>query len=155
MNVTPIIGDQYTLVCLPVFTGARSSIDVILYQWKWYSHEGMTNIQRIALAITAAARRGVKVRVILDLEHATHPISVINTRTAKALKEAGCEVKFSFSSTLTHAKMVVIDGEWVVLGSHNFSKSAFTKNEEASILIQDSAICRTYLDWFDSMWARY
>lgn len=155
MNLTSIIGPAYMDVVLPVLKGARSSINVVLYQWKWYSHAGFSKIQRVSLACTAAARRGVKVRVILDMEHQSHPISKINTRTAKALREAGCEVKFSHSSCLTHAKMVTIDDRYLVLGSHNFSNSAFSKNEEASVLIDDPTFANEYIQWFESLWRRF
>lgn len=140
---------------LPELKKAKDKIDVVMYQWKWYSHAGYSNIQRVALGVVAAARRGVKVRVILDLEHRSHPITKINTRTGKHLKNAGCEVKFAHSTRITHAKMFVIDDNVLIIGSHNLSKGALSKNQEASIKIKGHECIDEYRKWFDYMWRNY
>lgn len=154
-KIVPVIATEYCDKVLPFLQAARTSIDIVMYEWKWYSHAGYSNIQRVALGVAAAARRGVKVRVILDIEHSSHPITKINTRTAKFLRQAGVQVKFAFTSQITHAKMFVIDSSVLILGSHNLTKGALARNQEASIILAGFPEVENYQKWFDSLWRRF
>ena len=42
--------------------------------------------------------------------------------------------------TTTHAKIVIIDGRTAVVGSHNWTGSALSRNREASLLIDDRPV---------------
>lgn len=85
----------------------------------------------ITEAVRDARARDVRVVIVLDSGMATHPSSKI-----KELKEMGAAVRLS-PGVLLHHKVMVIDRKTVVLGSANFSKSAFDKNDE-NILIIDA-----------------
>jgi phosphatidylserine/phosphatidylglycerophosphate/cardiolipin synthase-like enzyme len=124
----------------------------MMYEWKWYTHEAAGGVEKFNLAVQAASRRGVKVRVLLNIESMGHAITKINTKTADYLRLAGCEVKFGQIGVATHAKLILIDDRIMALGSHNVSKGSFSRNQEASIVIEGGEAIRPYVDYFNLLW---
>jgi phosphatidylserine/phosphatidylglycerophosphate/cardiolipin synthase-like enzyme len=152
-KVQPAIGTNYPKIVTPLLQSAGHKIDVIMYEWKWYTHEKAGGVEDFNLAIQAAARRGVKVRVLLNIESMGHAITKINSRTEQYLRMAGCEVKFGQIGVATHAKMLIIDDRFLVLGSHNISKGSFSRNQEASIIVEGGEAIREYIDYFNLLWS--
>ncbi|MCC7569943.1 hypothetical protein KO465_01190 [Candidatus Micrarchaeota archaeon] len=85
--------------------------------------------EEIRDAIIRASDRGIDVRIILEKSIAQ------NTETYNNLKSNGVDVRWSGGYSLNHAKLVIID-KLVILGSPNFSWSAFHKNREHAVLLK-------------------
>jgi len=154
-SICPAIGSDYPKVVIPILTAAGHKIDVIMYEWKWYSHESAGGVEMFNLAIQAASRRGVKVRVLLNIESMGQAITKINTRTETFLRLAGVEVKFGQIGVATHAKMLIVDDRILILGSHNISKGSFSRNQEASIVVEGGEAIRPYIDYFNVLWSQH
>jgi len=98
-------------------------------------------VETILNALVNAARRGVKVRVIL--ERSLEPGDTVTSDNREAgmrLKEGGVEVNFDSLRRRSHSKVVVIDSRLTFIGSHNFTEAALGFNNELSVLI-DSPEC--------------
>jgi hypothetical protein len=73
----------------------------------------------------------------------------------EALKRRGLDVKNLVRRLpKTHTKGMVVDGERVLLGSHNWSGSGVTLNRDASLIFHDREIAQYYLEAFEIDWAR-
>ena len=153
-QIQSAIATDYPKVVIPLLQAAGHKIDVMMYEWKWYSHENAGGVEKFNLAFQAAARRGVKVRALLNIESMGHAITKINSRTEQHLRMAGCEVKFGQIGVATHAKMLIIDDRILILGSHNISKGSFSRNQEASIVVEGGEAIRAYIDYFNLLWSR-
>jgi phosphatidylserine/phosphatidylglycerophosphate/cardiolipin synthase-like enzyme len=97
----------------------------------------------IAEALEAAKRRGARVRIIVD-------DSQLSERYTQAdeVARAGLEVWVDDPSGIAHNKVIVIDGELVITGSFNFSRSAQDRNVENLLLIRDPALATQYaVNW--------
>jgi len=151
-KIQSAIATDYPKVVTPLLQAAGHKIDIMMYEWKWYTHENAGGVEHFNLAIQAAARRGVKVRVLLNIESMGHAITKINQRTEQFLRLAGCEVKFGQIGVATHAKTIIIDDRFLVLGSHNISKGSFSRNQEASIVVEGGEAIRPYIDYFRLLW---
>lgn len=149
------IGFHYPQAVIPLVDAAKSTIEILMYSWKWYGHESAGGVQKLNLAFVAAARRGVKIRCLLNVESMGHAITKINSRTASFLRQYGIEVKFGQVGIVTHAKMVLIDDSILVLGSHNYTKSAFSRNQEASIIVKGRSEILDYRKYFKDLWALF
>lgn len=106
------------------FNSASSTIDVQMYV---FSNDNL------ARALSNAAKRGVRVRLILEgrIEGLQE-----NADTFDYLISSGASAKWaSLSYKLTHSKLAIVDGRRVLVGSINFSNSAVTKNREAAALL--------------------
>jgi phosphatidylserine/phosphatidylglycerophosphate/cardiolipin synthase-like enzyme len=53
---------------------------------------------------------------------------------------------------LMHTKALVVDREWVVLGSYNFSYFANTRNDENLVIMRDRALAQQMLAEFERIW---
>jgi phosphatidylserine/phosphatidylglycerophosphate/cardiolipin synthase-like enzyme len=84
----------------------------------------------IAEALVEAKKRGVDVQVILDKSQRTEKYS-----GATFLANSGIPVFIDADHKIAHNKVMVIDGQTVITGSFNFTKSAETGNAENVLLI--------------------
>jgi len=89
-----------------------------------------------------AAKRGVKIRVIANND------DVINI-----LKKAGCQAKKLQTTRLVHCKILLIDENIAVIGSHNFTQSAFTANLELSVILGEEIPKEEIIAFYNHIWA--
>jgi phosphatidylserine/phosphatidylglycerophosphate/cardiolipin synthase-like enzyme len=62
----------------------------------------------------------------------------------KELTNLGIPVKIDAVHAIAHNKIVVIDGETIITGSFNFTKSAEENNAEDLLVIHDKALAERY-----------
>jgi phosphatidylserine/phosphatidylglycerophosphate/cardiolipin synthase-like enzyme len=93
----------------------------------------------IAKALVDAARRGVKVEVVLDKSQRTEKYS-----SADFVAHEGVPTKIDAVHAIAHNKVMVIDGTTVLTGSFNFTKAAEEHNAENLLVIQDPALAEKY-----------
>jgi phosphatidylserine/phosphatidylglycerophosphate/cardiolipin synthase-like enzyme len=93
----------------------------------------------IAKALVDAARRGVKVDVLLDKSQRTEKYS-----SADFVAHEGIPTRIDAVHAIAHNKVMVIDGTTVLTGSFNFTKAAEEHNAENLLVIQDPALAEKY-----------
>lgn len=101
------------------------------------------------LALVAALRRGVRVRIIT-------PGKYIDTQTVRRasralwgdLLEAGAQIHV-YQPTMYHCKMVIVDGLLSSVGSTNFDPRSFHLNDEANLNVYDEAFARQLTEVFE------
>jgi cardiolipin synthase len=89
----------------------------------------------LMLAITNAARRGVKVTLINS--QAVDQTFVVHAQRSfyGELLRAGVDVRLYPAPTLLHAKAMVVDDDMAAIGSSNLDMRSFTLNMEVSVLL--------------------
>jgi phosphatidylserine/phosphatidylglycerophosphate/cardiolipin synthase-like enzyme len=93
-----------------VLSGAKSSIRVFIY---------LMGYGAILDTLTAKAKAGVEVRVVMDVGKAS-----VNQKYHDQLKAAGAEVRWSNPKfPYMHAKVIIVDGKEALISTGNFSKS--------------------------------
>lgn len=93
----------------------------------------------VRVALCAAARRGVDVRVVVPGEH----IDIKAVRYAargyyEEMLEAGVKI-YEYQPTMIHCKVMVVDGVWSSIGSMNFTARSMKANAEANVAIYDAS----------------
>ena len=68
------------------------------------------------------------------------------------LRSAGLDVRLDGSSGLLHHKVIVLDGQTVVTGSYNFSRSAEERNDEALLILHLPEIAAAYQEECVRLW---
>jgi cardiolipin synthase len=85
--------------------------------------------------LVRAARRGVAVSVLLPGRWNNHPLTRLGSRRRYGLLlEAGVAI-YEYQPAMMHAKVMVVDGLWSVLGSTNFDNRSFGLNDEVNVAI--------------------
>jgi len=99
-------------------------------------------------ALASAARRGIRVRAVLD------PTQPQNAATTTELQAAGAEVRLYVQAgdELLHAKVGIFDRQIVLFGSCNWSRSGFTRNHELDLLVRDARLAGVFLSRLEQDW---
>ncbi len=90
-----------------------------------------------------AKKRNVEIFVLMDSLGAMNFKDRINI-----LKEAKIPVKAENWGGKNHEKTIMIDDEYLIFGSCNFTKSGFYKNDENVLIIKNPDIASFYGDYF-------
>jgi len=143
----------YASFLLELLRRAGSSIHIVLYRMSYYPGYRDSTVNGLLEALIAAASRGLDVRVLLD-DCDYYPESAeANLTAAIYLLAHGIEVRFDAPGKTTHAKLVLIDREDVVLGSTNWNYYSLERNVEADVaLLNIPPLASVYEGYFEALW---
>lgn len=139
--IQTLSGRKFPAVVIPLIEVAKNSIDIVVYDWRWYPSDPGAVCQLFNQSIIRAVRRGVKVRAIVN-----------NSQILSVLLSQGIEVKKLLTTKLVHAKLMIIDNQTIITGSHNYTQSAFQMNLELSVLFQNIDIVADFNVFFNNLW---
>ena len=90
--------------------------------------------------VRAVHERHVRVRILVPGKHSDHSMTRSSSRgTYGDLLKAGAEI-YEYSPAMIHAKLMVVDGEWAVVGSTNFDHRSFGLNDEVNVAALDPGL---------------
>ncbi|MNX26685.1 putative cardiolipin synthase YbhO [compost metagenome] len=98
--------------------------------------------------LTKAARRGVRVRLLLQGEPDMLVARLAATMLYDYLKNAGVEI-YEYCKRPLHGKVACVDDDWCTVGSSNLDPLSLALNLEANVVVRDrslNAALRTSLD---------
>lgn len=127
-NVLPLIQNAKKYVYIPTFI---------------ITHEELAN------ELINAKKRGVDVKLIIDATNVYSRKSKI-----KELRSAGVPVKVENYAGKMHSKSIIIDDEYIVAGSMNFTNSGENKNDENVLIIENKILARYYKGFFEYLWKK-
>ena len=136
-----IIGKNYPKQVIPLIDSAKHSIKIVVFDWRWYENDPANPCQLFNASIVRARKRGVNVQACVNSNAIKSPLTINNI-----------DVRIPVSKNLIHTKFIIIDDEILVMGSHNFSQSAFTTNFETSVILHDFSIINEFVLFFHSIW---
>lgn len=139
-------GDSMLLMYLMAITAAKDSID--LSSAYFVPDELSSN------ALIAAAKRGVKVRIITPGEH-------IDTELVRRASRSGwgellkVNIKIAeYTPTMYHCKVLIVDNFLVSVGSTNFDNRSFRLNDEANLNVLNEKFAQEQTQIFESDWLK-
>src|SRR5690348_15425785 len=92
--------------------------------------------------VRAITDRHVRVRILVPGKHSDHGMTRSSSRrTYGDLLKAGAEI-YEYEPAMIHAKLMVVDGEWSVVGSTNFDHRSFGLNDEVNVAALDPALAQ-------------
>jgi cardiolipin synthase A/B len=90
--------------------------------------------------IRAMRERGVEVKIVVPGTHNDHLLTRRSSRRLYGeLLRNGAEI-FEYQPSMIHAKIMVIDGLWSVVGSTNFDHRSFGINDEVNLAALDETL---------------
>ncbi len=98
-------------------------------------------------ALKNAQKRGVDVKIIADAHYATDQHSKI-----KELREAGLLIKVENWGGKMHMKSLIVDDEYSIFGSCNFTKSGINQGDENMVILKNFIIAKKFKEKFESYW---
>lgn len=116
---------------------AQKTVRVAMFTW---TRDDLAN------AVIQAKKRGVQTEVVID----GHSGQGVSAKIVKLLKDGGIPVRLSQGNDLLHHKFLYIDGKTLVNGSANWTKAAFTKNDDCFIILHD--LTKTQQKTLNNLW---
>ena len=100
-------------------------------------------------ALVKAIKRGVKVRLVLDMENARKSYSI-----DEWLLENGVDVRFiKLKRGCMHHKILIVDRIRLMTGSYNFTNDSEFRNHEAAIFTDDGNLIASFIAEFERLWS--
>jgi phosphatidylserine/phosphatidylglycerophosphate/cardiolipin synthase-like enzyme len=137
----PIISQNFVREVIPLIEMAQDSIDIIVFEWRFYRQGLSNNVSMFNDAISRAVARGVRVRCLVQKQNAIDE-----------LKKLGCKARRLNTKRLLHAKLMILDNKYIVIGSHNYTQHAFSSNYETSIYVELRNEKNALSEYFSNLW---
>lgn len=139
---------QYYTTLTELIRNAGQRIDIAMFLFKAPKDSLPA---AIADELIKAQSRGVRVHVILENSGYEENINEANRQVAELLRKNRVKVTFDSPDRTAHAKIVVIDRRYCLLGSHNLTQAALKHNSEFSLLIDSRPLARELLDYMEKI----
>lgn len=139
---------------LHVLDSARQKITLVSY--------AVYRIPHVCEALVRAARRGVRIGVIVETPDKPEGENEYNTLRALGDDVAACSTVYYWPKQqrgqhgrgklgILHVKCAVADGRWLFLSSANLTEYAFTINMELGVLVTGGKLPAQVQEHFDRM----
>ena len=93
----------------------------------------------VVKVLVAAARRGVKVQVVLPEDNDMKIVQRGSRSFYPAMLKAGIEI-YEYKGRMAHEKVAVLDGYWSTFGSSNLDSRSLVNNDELNLVVTDAAL---------------
>jgi cardiolipin synthase len=90
--------------------------------------------------VRAVKERHVRVQILVPGTHSDHSMTRSSSRGRYGdLLKAGAEI-YEYQPAMIHAKIMIVDDLWCVVGSTNFDQRSFGWNDEVNLAVLDPAL---------------
>ena len=97
-------------------------------------------------ALKGIARRGVSVSVLVPgWDTDQRWVRLASRRMWGELLQAGVRI-YEYRPGMTHAKVLVVDALWAVLGTTNIDNRSFEHNDEVNVALRDASVAERLLE---------
>ena len=140
-NKINILNDEkYYYHVLNAISSAEREIDIIMFSiYKCKKTEELLN------ELIKARKRGVFIRIILDKDIDS------NKEVKNILGSEKIPIKLAEDRRI-HNKLIIIDKDILIIGSHNWTDKALFENRESSVAIRDKNTIKKMKRYFESVW---
>jgi cardiolipin synthase A/B len=98
--------------------------------------------------VRAIRERNVEIKIIVPGKHSDHLLTRRSSRRLFGdLLKAGAKI-YEYEEAMIHAKTMMIDGLWSVVGSTNFDNRSFGLNDEINLAARDEQLAARLLEDF-------
>ena len=148
-TINNAISDKIKVYFSPQDKGIQNAILPLINNAKNYIYipTFVLTEKRVTNSLIQARNRGVDIKIIMDALNA----SMRHTKH-KELRQNGILVKTENYAGKMHAKTMIIDDRYVVIGSMNFSNSGENKNDENMLVIENPEIAKYLKQFFNYQW---
>ncbi len=100
--------------------------------------------------VRAVRERGVELKIIVPGRHSDHLLTRRSSRRLFGdLLKAGARI-YEYEPAMIHAKTMIVDGVWSVVGSTNFDNRSFGLNDEINLAARDTKLAARLAEDFSA-----
>lgn len=154
MLVKLLIDEKFLRAVMELMKAAKKEVLIVAYLISLPRLERSDKAAMLCEELVNARKRGCKCKVILNYTSPPNRAVEDNKEAARWMGLNGVEFKYVARNRTVHAKMIIIDGVTLVIGSHNWSQRALERNAEASIEVSDDPVVKEARNWFLRIWEK-
>lgn len=156
-KIIPLCNRDYFYRVHEELQNASSSIHIVLFQIRCYPNHTDSHSNILLNDLIEANKRGVDVKVMLEggEEFLGDNFAIAQEEAKEYLEKGGVKMKFDAKGITTHAKLIIIDENIVILGSTNWNYYSLDRNNEASVLIKSNETAEYYENYFHKLWTQW
>jgi len=142
-------GEEQDVSLLPLFSSSRKSMRALrqLLQFSIHSAKKSAHFtmayfiptHKFLRVLLNAARRGLDVKIILPGRTDLHLVAYVSRTFYKTLLKAGVQI-YHYQPRVLHAKTMVFDGCWSIVGSANLDARSLNYNYECGVGVLDRSL---------------
>lgn len=151
-QVDPVVGSHFFPKAVELVNNASVSISICIFVARYYRGQSRNPVNDLFDALRRAARRGVSVRILLNQNFQDNGADFNNRFIVQYFKAPNFQAAFGGKSTRLHSKLLLIDDDISVVGSHNYSARAHKTNFETSVIVRSNTINSFFLTEFNRLW---
>ena len=137
MVVRGIVDNEFLTVAPFIINQAKKNLYISTYRLQIHTKSKARNFLNLYKALIDAMGRGVRVHILAQYSAKLGLAPHSNLLSMAILKDKGAAVRFLKRGRISHAKMIICDDRYAIIGSHNWSLSSLTRNFEFSILLDN------------------
>lgn len=147
-----ILTHDYAYMLLDMIRHASTSIDILSYVVKFNMYKKSDKALLIFLALKAFSGDPHNIRFILDYPKPYKPNYHCNRFSTRRFKEANFNVRYLHSGSTQHAKLIILDRNAAIFGSHNLTTKSVISSYDISLLLDDPDLLSYFTNYFDRLW---
>ena len=149
---TLLIDEQFLLTAINLVSTAQKSIYISTFKAELTTKPRGRRLNQFFDIVIKKSRFGLDVRFLISKTENYGHIPITNAVAIRELKANKVKVRHLRNSRLCHAKVIIVDGTTVILGSHNLSIKSCHNNFEVSLLTSCQGITKRLHNLYVSIW---
>lgn len=148
-----VLTSDYAHTLLSLLRHVHSSVDILAYvvNFNLYKKSDKANLIYLALKKLSSAHKPV--RFILDQPKRHKPNYHCNKFSTRRFKEASFSIRYLHSGSTQHAKLIILDNQLVITGSHNLTTHSVGNKYDISLLVDTPSVVQYLCTYFDEVWS--
>ena len=151
--IIPLTAENFFPILRDNILNASNSIHILLYQFNRYPGKSNSKVTLINHALLKAHASGVQIAIILNASFQSPKGTLANEKTVEFFRSQGIPARIGPKNLRIHSKLFIFDKSRVILGSHNLSERALTKNVDISLFIENKALAEQLFAIFQTIWS--
>jgi len=132
-----LIDEQFLTTAQNLISRAQRSIYIATFKAEMTSQPRGRRLSRLFDTIIEKSLLGLDIRFIFNEFTGNKTIPFTNLFAMQQLKKHNINVRCLPSARVCHAKLIIVDGQAAIIGSHNLSVKSCHNNFEVSVYIDD------------------
>ena len=148
-----VMDNNYLQIANALVDGAKNSIYLSSFKLEISDKPRGRDLKEYFEKIIKKMREGIKVKILFNWHDDRKSVALTNYPASLFLKQNGIDIRYLKNNRCCHAKILIVDKEKVLLGSHNLSVRSTQNNFELSYLIPDPETAAQVTAMFDGLFA--
>jgi len=148
-----VVDNQFISVAQALVEQAKIEICVSSFKLEICDKPRGRDLKKFFETIVEKSKAGVKVKFLFNWHDDRRSVAKTNYSASLFLKQSGIDIRYLRNNRCCHAKLLIIDKEKILLGSHNLSVRSTQNNFEMSYIMPDPETAAQVVAVFERIFA--